>query len=940
MDLLRNKKVSINVDVKALSLRIFFRILRIVLLWIPATIIILIIIILLALKFYLSPKRVEGLIVSNFNKHSYGDISLKVREFSPYGGFLIENILIRNGEEFSHTKFLEIESLVLRYGFFSMLIGDIRFDEIGIYKPRIYLTEKNGIWNPARLMKPGEEKPEKEEEEKIEKLHDKGAPLDEINLPISIEFLFKFILKDLRLYVKGEGLHSSIEGLTLDVDLWLPPFKRIPMSLDVVSLINRMSLQLNPKGEMDVSFYSNDAKLNHPLILTWKLIFGRGEEKEPTFSSLFVCGVNRAPVRYKKILLTPLNLLISYDIFYHPVRDYLRLNHLNISFHDKKWFNLEGVIRDITKNQEIDIRMTESIIHLDDLYPYYRSITGDRITRFNGDISIFPFTISGNPSNLDIDGNVNLRRIWYKNLSMEATIPQLVIPISLHKRMNDMEIAVGLRMPHLLYSLERNKGGDNGLAMGLNISSYNNFKEVSINKFDLRFYNPVDERNALHVALEGDINLKRGISGRISLSRFTFLKEPLLGMLPGNIKTSLDSVPLNKPVDMNMNVNLSMKSGTTEADMDMLIKIPDFDINDLRISVDIIQDDKEKKIVLNRFNIASKSRGLSISANGAADIGRSPFSDSDLNLQVKIDSPKMKPVYGPWETSGLIQLAAHMSGDLMTGRAKGSLQIDNLFVKNEEEMISVEDLNFNFPFEYYFTPENKGVSRILLDKSQIIDNENFKERENFTIKSIKAKHPAREMSFEYLKDFAATMFFRNNTFEIVKLKAYVLDGSLYGRDILFNLADMKLENMEYRLILDVPNVDIGKLDDPDPHHKKRDAELSLNANFVGRGVDFSKELNMKGYINIYKIGEKFANRLLKGLNTEKGKSKLGMAQFVVDNSMDVEGFNFNLDKGLMYPTVTFSRKAIGFLFGIENNRVKYDRMPIQEYLRSVSKGDK
>ena len=51
--------------------------------------------------------------------------------------------------------------------------------------------------------------------------------------------------------------------------------------------------------------------------------------------------------------------------------------------------------------------------------------------------------------------------------------------------------------------------------------------------------------------------------------------------------------------------------------------------------------------------------------------------------------------------------------------------------------------------------------------------------------------PARDIAFEYMKDFSLAMQFKDNVFEIRNMKSYVLDGSLYGRQILFNLADFK-----------------------------------------------------------------------------------------------------------------------------------------------------
>ncbi|MDY6967329.1 MAG: hypothetical protein SVR08_01560 [Spirochaetota bacterium] len=936
----KKRKVKKNETVieRSLIMRIMLKSLKIMFIWLPLSIIILVIIALFALKIYLSPERVENLITSNFNQMSYGNISLNVKKFSPYSGFEIEKIVIRNGKEFARTKFVEIDKLIVRYGLFSMLIGDIRFDEIGIYNPRIYLKEKKGIWNAVRLMKPGKPEPV-DLEEKVEEV-EQGPPLKEINLPISASLLFKFILKDLKLYIDGESYRSSIEGLTFGIDISVPPFKRIPISIEAVSLLKKMIIELNPKGKVDIAFSSKDAEIDHPLILSWKLIFGRAQKGRPKFLSNFRLGTYKTPVRFKDIHLAPLSFKLSYDIIYDPISDNLKLNHLKVSFRNNNWIDIAGSVKSVTKIPKIDIQMTESAIVLDDLYPYFLNFTGDRKTKFNGLISLYPLSIKGDTENIDIIGQVNLKEIGFKNPSIEAVIPHIQLSYSISKIKDDMNIATGINIPHLLYTLDKNKSGDNGLDLGIKILSSNNFERVIIDKFSFRFFNPEIKKDALNILINGDVRLKPDMAGKIRIKRLLFMKDPLLGMLPNNIKESLVPLPFSKPVNMNLDLDFSMSSAEINAVLGMLIKVPDYNVNDLKIGLNIVQDSSEKRVTLNNFNMNSKTYGLSIKAKGTIDTKSPPFSDSDLKLLVKLDYPKMRPIYGPWNISGLIQLAASMNGDLKTGKASGSIEIDRLFVKNEESMISVEDMNLDFPFEYYFTPQYKGGSRILIDKTQVIDNDKFKERENFTISSIKAKHPARDISFEFLKDFSATMFFRNNTFEIIKLRAYILDGSLYGRDILFNLADMNIDNFEYRLILDLPNVDIEKLDDPNPKQKTRKAELSLNANFKGKGLDFSKKLNVKGYINIYKIGEKFANRLLKGLNSEKGESKLGIAQYVVDNTMKVDGLNYNLDKGLVYVTVGFSRRRpIGYIIGIERDIVKYDRIPIQEYLRGIMKGE-
>ena len=93
-------------------------------------------------------------------------------------------------------------------------------------------------------------------------------------------------------------------------------------------------------------------------------------------------------------------------------------------------------------------------------------------------------------------------------------------------------------------------------------------------------------------------------------------------------------------------------------------------------------------------------------------------------------------------------------------------------------------------------------------------------------------------------------------------------------------------------------------------------------------------------INIYKIEDKFANRLMKELSEEKGKSKLGVTQKIVDHFNLPKVFYFNIDSGNIYATVLLKRKTIGNILHIEDDKIQYDRISLKEYLGKVGrKGD-
>ena len=230
---------------RPLGVRIFIQSAKTLFVRIPLLIIVLVAAVLFFLQIYLKPQTIEALAKNGFAGASYGTLDMKVESFNPYRGFVIKNIVIRSGEDFGRAKLFEMEKLVFDYGFFRIFTGSIRFPEIGIYKPRVYLTQKKGVWNAAVLMKPSEKKPEKEPEKKKKEESDE-PPSREIKLPVAVDFLFKFILDDLCVYVNGEDFSTELTGLSFNANIDVPPFKVIPKSIEAVRILKTMKFELNP----------------------------------------------------------------------------------------------------------------------------------------------------------------------------------------------------------------------------------------------------------------------------------------------------------------------------------------------------------------------------------------------------------------------------------------------------------------------------------------------------------------------------------------------------------------------------------------------------------------------------------------------------------------------------------------------------------------------
>ncbi len=923
---------------KPLRTRALIKAAKITFIYIPILIIISLGALLFFSWFYLTPPVVEKIAKNSFGSVSHGTLDLKVEKFNLYSGFVINNIVVRSGEDFARAKVFEMEKAVFDYSFFRIFTGSIRIPEVGLYSPRVYLKEQKGVWNVASLMKESKkdpaEKDEPDSKEEAKSSSDK-KPGGDINLPIAVDLLFKFILKDLNVFVKSESFTAEMKGLSFNAGVEIPPFKTIPLSVEAVRLLKTMKFELNPQNTMTLTYNSGGVSTNPDLTLMWKLVFQNTESKE--FYSQMKIGSSGMPVRLQNKHLAPLNFMVSYDMIYNPGSDILSINDFSITFKDSCWLKLAGNVKSVTENQFLNITMKESLIPLADLYPYYVTLTEDRTIRFGGNVSLYPLDVTGIVTSPNVKGAIAMRNLSFRNPKLEMSIPVVNLNYSASTAGTSMGIGTELKIPQISYTVQGSRSGNNGLILKSDITALDNFDRVIVNSLVFDVYNPEGHKSALYMDMKGDVSLADDIKGTVDITKLRLVTAPLSEMLPGRFRKIMASIPLKQQVDLKIKSNFSLGQNITDADLTLLGQVPDFDINDLKLEAAVSQNNKAQRVDIKKFALGSASMNLALKASGMVELKKSPISNSDIKVSLELNNPVMQSVAGPWMTSGKVRLEAFMKGDLEKGKASGNMIFDKFNLKNDEEKLSVESMNMNFPFEYAFTPAKGEKSSISITQDLVLDTSRFKPEPNFTIKSVKAKHPVRDISYEYMKDLTSHIIFKNNVFSLTDLRAGVMGGSLYGRSVIFNLADFNTENMEFNLVVDGNNIDIGRLDNPDPAAKSSEAELSFNANFSGKGLNIEKELTATGSISIYKIGQDFANRLMKGLSEEQGKSKLGApVQWLVDNALGIKGFDFRLDRGLVYATVTFQRRGLSILGTVDKSRVDFERIPIQEYLRKVA----
>ncbi|MBP8081796.1 MAG: hypothetical protein KAZ87_01210 [Spirochaetes bacterium] len=890
----------------------------------------LIFLIMTAAVIFISDKRVESIAEKYYPDYMNGRLELDVRHFNLLSGFDIRDLVIYNPEPFK-GEMIRIDKLVLDYSLFQLLTGNIRFNEIGIYSPKINLVQENGVWNFEKLSKPSEKKEEPVEE-------DSGEPSKEINLPISVEFFLKFILKDLSVNVDADEFKTSLSDFSFSTDVYIPPVKKIPLDISAVKLIETLAVNMNPDEKLNLSFSSKEADVKPPLILSLGLNLVN-KDGSKTFESHFKAGTYNSPVRFQQSHLGPLNFQISYDVFLDPLNDFLRLNSLDVKFKDDKWISLAGTVSNMSKNQNIDIRMKESRIDLSKLYSYYVALTKDRSMIFGGNLSLYPLSVAGNASNVRLNGNIKIKNLLFRQTALELKADSLDLSYDIRKKGSEADISLGINIFPFFFRLDKSWSSRNSLSLAADISTYSDFSRFIINAFSVKYSSSPKSENALYLSAKGKASLASGTEAEIDILPLEVNVRELEALLPISVSESLRSVPLKKSVKADLNISFSQKEKMSAA-VKALFRIPDYDVKDLALDVSLTQDAKKSRIDLHKLSLGSREFGVLVKADGMIEQKNSPLSDSDIRISLSAESGRKKIKKDNMSFWGSLFLNARMKGSLENGNASGEINIKNFNFEDSLSMLAVNSLNLDFPFEYNLKTVYDGSSRIAVDKSRLLDNTGFKEKNNFKIGSLKIKHPSRPEQFELIRDLSASMRFKGNVFSITSLKAFLMNGVISSDEIMFYLADMQTKNMEYRVSLNANNIDVSQLDRITSSRNTK-AEVSLNADISGRGVDFSGDFpEINGFMNIYKIQDKFANRLMKGLSEEKGESKLGVTQKVVDHLNLPSGFYFNIDSGNVYATVTLKRKALGyFTFHIEDDKIQYDRIPIKEYLGKIRKGE-
>ncbi len=284
---------------------------------------------------------------------------------------------------------------------------------------------------------------------------------------------------------------------------------------------------------------------------------------------------------------------------------------------------------------------------------------------------------------------------------------------------------------------------------------------------------------------------------------------------------------------------------------------------------------------------------------------------------------------------GAIGLNAKVSDHIIAGNMK----IDNFSLKSPKASIS--RVNFDFPFEHDML-KIESVNLTAASREKIVQNYNYSEPYNFTIESVDIAHPFVENeNFRLLYSqnegknpaFGAVMRYRENVFEIPVMQMNMLNGNISGRDIFFNLGPLKPEKMQFNAFLQIKDIDLKQLMDPEKAKAIKDGtvrgDIRITVNNLKQPIE-----NLTGYVKIYKIGQEFGKQALKVVKPDSN----ALIDGLIDNTITVQSIDLSIREGLVYAKILYKKGLLANMtIAPSGEKIEQNRIPIPEFMQRASR---
>ncbi|EMJ96474.1 LIC_11026 family protein [Leptospira alstonii] len=347
-----------------------------------------------------------------------GTASFTVTKFSLLYGISFENVILKSDSSFEERPVLSVKELELSYNLPWVFLGRAKLSRIAVVGLRIDLRQKGGEWNLAKLFPSSSSPPAKEET--------LSAPSEEISTYLPISAYLNLELKDIFVHVVSESGSSSykagLDGFNLAFELDTVRFRKIPLNVRILQLIDVIRFRMNPEKTVRIYFEDDSKSLDQPFRLGLELTRDPGG----IFVSKADIGSDSIPIRVRNRLLAPFGFGLKYEIGYLEKEDKLKLTALELKIDRDVWLSGAGEITGVSsKERNVGFAIRKSSIRLKPLSDFLSGIPGIPKMKLDGELSLAPITISGKDTRLKVAADISAKDLLISIGGKNHRIPEL-----------------------------------------------------------------------------------------------------------------------------------------------------------------------------------------------------------------------------------------------------------------------------------------------------------------------------------------------------------------------------------------------------------------------------------------------------------------------------------------------------------------------------------
>ncbi|EMO25845.1 hypothetical protein LEP1GSC170_2014, partial [Leptospira interrogans serovar Bataviae str. HAI135] len=234
-----------------------------------------------------------------------------------------------------------------------------------------------------------------------------SSPLEEISTILPVSAYLNLELKDIFVHVSSEsGLSSykaGLEGFALAFELDTVRFRKIPLNVRILQLIDVIRFRMNPEKTVRIYFEDNSKSLDQPFRL------GLEFSKDPggIFVSQADIGSDSIPIKVQNKLLAPFGFGLRYKLGYLEKEDKLKLETLELKVNEDVWLSGGGEMTGVSsKERNVQFGIQKSLIRLKPLSDFLSTVPGIPKMKLDGELSLAPITISGKDTRLKVETDI------------------------------------------------------------------------------------------------------------------------------------------------------------------------------------------------------------------------------------------------------------------------------------------------------------------------------------------------------------------------------------------------------------------------------------------------------------------------------------------------------------------------------------------------------